>query len=150
MSPISYGDYGEGTERLGPARRSRPATRFWKINSGACGGMLTGSLLAMQAAKGIYHVKEAIASSTLQIALSAYVQTQSRLHTHKLREVRLLKGRPLPLDRSRWQRGYTLSVTMALSCPPGHGARPLQPAWLPRAGPRRPSCAATFMSDKQR
>lgn len=77
---ISYGDYGERRERLGQAQRMQPATRFWKINSGACGRMLTGSLLALQAAKGIYHVKEAIASSTLQIAPSAYRHTHSHRH----------------------------------------------------------------------
>lgn len=68
---ISYGDYGQRRERLRQAQRMQPATRFWKINSGACGRMLTGSLLALRAAKGIYHVEEAIASSTLQIAPSA-------------------------------------------------------------------------------
>lgn len=143
---ISYGDYGERRVRLGQAQRMQPATRFWKINSGACGRMLTGSLLALQAAKGIYHVKEAIASSTLQIAPSAYIRT----HTYTLTQARLLKGWPLPLDRSRWQRGYILPVTVALCCPPGDGAQPLQPASLPWAGPRRASCAVTFMSYKPR
>lgn len=143
---ISYGDYGERRVRLGQAQRMQPATRFWKINSGACGRMLTGSLLALQAAKGIYHVKEAIASSTLQIAPCAY----SRTHTYTLTQACLLKGWPLPLDRSRWQRGYILPVTVALCCPPGDGAQPLQPASLLRAGPHRASCAVTFMSYKQR
>lgn len=143
---ISYGDYGERGERLGHAQRMQPATRFWKINSGACGRMLTGSLLALRAAKGIYHVKEAIASSTLQIAPSVYI----RAHSYTLTQACLLKGWPLPLDRSRWQRGYILPVTVALCCPPGDGAQPLHPVSLPRAGPRRVSCAVTFMSYKQR
>lgn len=68
-------------ERLGQTQRMQPATRFWKINSRACGRMLTGSLLALQAAKGIYHVKKAIASSTLQIAPSAYIHTHTHIHT---------------------------------------------------------------------
>lgn len=142
---ISYGDYGERRERLGQAQRMQPATRFWKINSGACGRMLTGSLLALQAAKGIYHVKEAIASSTLQIAPSAYVRTH--IHTHTSVPA---QGLALPLDRSRWQRGYILPVTVALCCPPGDGAQPLQPASLSRAGPHQALCAVTFMSYKQR
>lgn len=66
--------------RLGQAQRMQAATRSWKINSGACGRMLTGSLLALPAAKGIYHVKEAIASSTLQIAPSAYICTHIDTH----------------------------------------------------------------------
>lgn len=74
---ISYGDHAERRERLGQAQRMLPATRFWKINSRACGRLLTGSLPASQAAKGIYHVKEAVASSVLQIAPSAL-----RAHTH--------------------------------------------------------------------
>lgn len=143
---ISYGDYGERRALPGQAQRMQPATRFWKINSRACGRMLTGSLLALQAAKGICHVKEAIASSTLQIAPCAYIHTQ----TYTLTQACLLKSWPLPLDRSWWQKRYILRVTVALCCPPGDGAQPLQPASQSRVGPHRASCAVTFMSYKQR
>lgn len=50
------------------------------------------------------------------------------IDAHTLTQPWLLKGWPLPLDRSRWQRGYTLPLTVALCCPPGDGAQPLQPA----------------------
>lgn len=123
---ISYGDYGERRERLGQAQRMQPATRFWKINSGACGRMLTGSLLALQAAKGIYHVKEAIASSTLQIAPSAYIST----HTYRLTQ----NVPPQGLAPSTWP----LSVAERVYTPRDSGT--LLSSWRWSSAP--PTCPA--------
>ena len=136
-----------GESGPGQARRMQPATRFRKINSGACGRMLTSSLPALQTAEGIYHVEEAIASSALQIAPPAYERAHADTHPD---ECAHSGAWPLPLDRSRWQRGCILPLTVVLCCHPGDGAQPFQPAWPPRAGPHQRSCAVTFMSDKPR
>lgn len=128
---ISYGDYRErGTAGAGPEDATRH--QILEDKQRVMWQDVDCSLLALQPAKGIYHVKEAIASSTLQIAPSAYIRT----HTYTLTQACLLKGWPLPLDRSQRQRGYILPVTVALCCPPGDGAQPLQPASLPRVGSR--------------
>lgn len=104
--------------RLGQAQRMQAATRSWKINSGACGRMLTGSLLASQAGKGIYHVKEAIASSTLQIAPSAYICTH--IHTHTSVPAQGLAPSTWPLSvaervYSLWQWHSVVLLEMELS-----------------------------------
>lgn len=72
-----------GDDWLGQAQRTPAAARSWKINSGACGRMLTDSLQALPPAKGIYHVKEAIAFSTLQIAPFAYAHAHTHRCSHK-------------------------------------------------------------------
>lgn len=109
--------------------------------------MLTGSLLALQAAKGIYHVKEAIASSTLQIALCIHTHTHTYC-THSHKHARWRAG-PFHLTAlcgrkgiySPWQWHSVVLLEMELS-----------PFNLPRclrAGPHWASCAVTFMSYKQ-
>lgn len=104
--------------RLGQAQRMQAATRSWKINSGACGRMLTGSLLASRAGKGIYHVKKAIASSTLQIAPSAYICTH--IHTHTSVPAQGLAPSTWPLSvaervYSLWQWHSVVLLEMELS-----------------------------------
>lgn len=111
---ISYGNYTEARRaaEAGPEDASRHQIledKQWGMRRDV--DWLPPSFL--QAAKGIYHVKEAIASSTLQIAPSAYIYT----HAHTFTRARLRAG-PLPLDCSQWQRGYILAVTVALCRPP--------------------------------
>ncbi len=76
---ISYGDY---SERSAAGAGPEDATRHQILEDKqqVMWQDVDCSLLALQTAKGIYHVKEAIASSTLQIAPSAYI----RAHTYAL------------------------------------------------------------------
>lgn len=72
------------------------------------------------------------------------------MHTHTHSHERACsRAGPFHLTALSGREGI-LPVTVALCCPPGDGAQPLQPASLPRAGPHRASCAVTFMSYKQR
>lgn len=148
-------------ERLGQTQRMQPATRFWKINSRACGRMLTGSLLALQAAKGIYHVKKAIASSTLQIAPSAYIHTHTHSHSHKracsragLFHLTALGGREGIYSLWQWHSVVLLEMELSPSilsrcrelariepralrpsCPTSRGEKPSDPGTTPSIQP---------------
>lgn len=82
---ISYGDYSKRGS-AGGAQRTKAVTSTWKINSGACGRMWTGSLLAASKLQ-----MEFIMSKRLQPPAAPRLLLLHR-HTYKFTQVCLLKG----------------------------------------------------------